>query len=109
MKGLNPNEPNRGELTISKIPDWRLFERVAARIEARLDGEWVERVDGLDQRYWDFRNGKAIITLHLEHHVGIVAYVAHDAEDVAASELLLGAVETVVEEVRGNRPSWPCC
>jgi len=62
------------ELHISPEPNWILFEKVAFTLENELDGVWLEKVDGLDQRYWDLKMDGEIITLHMENYLGISAF-----------------------------------
>lgn len=73
------------ELAISERADWRLFGDLAARLRDHFDGEWLAQLDGLDQRYWDLRVGRAVVTLHLEHHLGISLFPAQDESDREAS------------------------
>ena len=58
-------------IEVSEEADWKLFEDVAGVIEQGLGGCWKERLDGLDQRYWDLLVDEHTLTLHLEHYSGI--------------------------------------
>ncbi|WP_235661510.1 DUF3630 family protein [Pseudomonas coronafaciens] len=44
---------------------------MARVLEQRLGGRWIEKLDGLDQRYWDLLVDENTLTLHLEHYTGI--------------------------------------
>ncbi len=35
---------------------------------------WVSKLDGFDQRYWDFKINDCELTLHLEHYLGIILF-----------------------------------
>jgi hypothetical protein len=59
------------ELVISDEADWREFERIADAVCAEFDVRIVERLDGLDDRYWDLRVSEQTVTLHLQHYLGI--------------------------------------
>ncbi len=59
------------ELRISEAADWHLFEVIARKLEHSFQGVWTQKIDGLDQRYWDLQVGDQTLTLHLEHHLGI--------------------------------------
>lgn len=61
----------RCEALISKNSDWRLFDKVAGLIVKKFKGRLVEKLDGPDQRYWNIEVEGEILTLHLEHYLGI--------------------------------------
>jgi hypothetical protein len=63
--------------------DWKLFEEVAHLLEQGLGGCWKKKLDGLDQRYWDLLVNEHILTLHLEHYLGISVVVPDGADDAA--------------------------
>ncbi|WP_122863702.1 DUF3630 family protein, partial [Pseudomonas viridiflava] len=66
------------ELHISNVSDWALFNAIALRLVQELNGEWLTKADGLDQRYWDLSVGGGVITLHLEHYLGIMLLVENE-------------------------------
>lgn len=64
----------RSELHISSESSWTLFEKIADALENELNGIWTGKVNGIDQRYWDLQIENKVITLHLEHYLGILAF-----------------------------------
>ena len=79
----------RTEAHLSGDSDGRLFERIAGLIADRFNGRWVEKLDGLDQRYWDVEIGGLKLTLHSEHCLGISLFPAKEgANDPAAHRLV---------------------
>jgi len=64
MKVLYSLKDERCELAISDDSDWMLFNGVADAILRRFRGKLVERLDGLDERYWDIEIRRRIVTLH---------------------------------------------
>lgn len=64
----------RCEAAISDDADWLLFNGVADAILSKFKGQLVERLDGLDERYWDIEIGGRIITLHIQHYLGIMLF-----------------------------------
>ena len=62
------------EASISDDSDWMVFNGVADAILSKFKGRLVERLDGLDERYWDIQIGERIITLHLQHYLGIMLF-----------------------------------
>jgi hypothetical protein len=68
------------ELIISDVADWAEFERIAEAICIEFRAQIVVRLDGLDERYWDLRLSDQLVTLHLQHYLGICLF----AESVEA-------------------------
>lgn len=54
------------------------FEKIANFIERHYHISWLEKLTGLDQRYWDFTIKNETLTLHLEHYCGISLFPATD-------------------------------
>ncbi|WDY55844.1 DUF3630 family protein [Pseudomonas sp. PSKL.D1] len=73
-------------IEISENADWKLFEDVAQVLAQGLGGCWAEKIDGLDQRYWDLLVDEQVLTLHLEHYLGI-SVVVPDGADVIAQRV----------------------
>jgi hypothetical protein len=87
----------RVAILVADRSDWSLFDTVARHLATALEGRWIAQFDGLDQRYWDLECDDGVITLHLEHYLGI--YVFDDSRSAAAavpSRLLTRAFEALV-------------
>ncbi|MGE8099522.1 DUF3630 family protein [Pseudomonas fluorescens] len=80
------------EIKISESSDWQLFENVARALEQELRGTWIEKVDGIDQRYWDLAVEGRVITLHLEHFLGISVLLPPPDQDLMTPDRLQTAV-----------------
>jgi hypothetical protein len=63
---------------LSENSDWDLFNQIAELITKEFNLRWIEKADGLDQRYWDFEIEDVKLTLHLEHYLGISLFTAKD-------------------------------
>jgi len=85
------------QIEVSDRSDWALFDRVAQRLQAGLGGEWIERFDSRDQRYWDLEAAGGKITLHCEPHLGIRIYPSRGAADSKSLRLLAAAYELLTE------------
>lgn len=70
-------------IEISESADWKLFEDVAQVLVQELGGCWTEKLDGLDQRYWDLLVDEQTLTLHLERYLGISVIVPDSAVKTA--------------------------
>jgi hypothetical protein len=77
------------ELQISNLSDWKLFNEVASILQHAFNAIWVVKLDGLDQRYWDLQVDKVLLTLHLEHYLGIMLFPANEEVDTLAANALL--------------------
>jgi hypothetical protein len=69
-----PSGRTHPQIHVTDSSDWGLFERLAARLKDELKGRWMEKLDCLDQRYWDLETEHGRLTLHLEHYLGISLY-----------------------------------
>ena len=70
---------------LSDTSDRALFDRIANELRQALDGTWVVQASGLDQRYWDLKAEGQVVTLHLEHYLGIMLLVDDADPDWVAS------------------------
>ena len=84
------------EIALSEESDWQRFEELADAIQRACGGTWTVRLDGPDQRYWDLAVGNALVTLHLEHSLGISLFAARDAPDREASVRLVGRIGSLL-------------
>ncbi|NIE74142.1 hypothetical protein F3J45_06765 [Pantoea sp. Ap-967] len=82
------------EIEVSTVADQSLFEQSACTLKTGLGGRWTQRLDGLDERYWDLLVETQIITLHLQHYLGICVLIPSGCEQLAARvrQLLGGQV-----------------
>ncbi|MCD4751401.1 MAG: DUF3630 family protein [Thermoanaerobaculales bacterium] len=84
-----PEGESYRQIEVSRESSWNLFDQVAKQLENALNGVWTEKLDGLDQRYWDLSAQGGRITLHLEHYLGISVYPSEgNAVDVPSLDLL---------------------
>jgi hypothetical protein len=86
------NDDRGRVVSISSSADWALFDEIAHALSLETGGTWVERLDGLDERYWDLRIGEATVTLHLQHYLGIMLF----AEDPFGSEATFDRIIAVL-------------
>jgi len=87
-KFKKPDGTEYQQIEVSDSSDWDLFNRLAEVLEKELQGQWIEKLDGLDQRYWDLNAKEGRITLHLEHYLGITVY-PFDQENASPESLSL--------------------
>lgn len=100
-----PDGSTYRQIEVSELSDWPLFERIARALELELDGQWTDRLDGLDERYWDLSARSGRITLHLQHYLGITLYPwAGAAADQASLALLEEAYDVLVVYEPTDRP-----
>ncbi|WP_206072644.1 hypothetical protein [Pseudomonas viridiflava] len=92
------------ELHISNVSDWALFNAIALRLEQELNGEWLTKADGLDQRYWDLSVDGGVITLHLEHYLGIMLLVENEPASAQLDAQLVAKASRVLEPYLNAEP-----
>lgn len=67
------------DVLISPNPDWKLFEVIFEKIQKAFEITLISKLDGIDERYWDFKTNNGLITLHLQHFLGISLFPSEDA------------------------------
>src|SRR5262245_2855353 len=70
-----------GRLSIDLAADGPMFQVLASRIEGRCGGRRVQRLDGLDQSYWDYDVEGTTLVVHSDTFAGISLYVADGSRD----------------------------
>lgn len=65
-------------IQLSEHSDYERFNRIEHLISSKYEIEWLDKLTGIDQRYWDFKIANETITLHLEHFCGISLYTANE-------------------------------
>ena len=91
------NRGGRIEAQLSDQADWKLFNRIAKLIQKEFNGTWVEKLDGLDQRYWDIVIGNIKLTLHLEHYLGISLFSAKEDNNLSEANKLVHRIGESIE------------
>lgn len=74
------------DIHLSDSSDRELFTRIAEELQQTLNGTWTTQTSGLDQYYWDLAVDGQVITLHLEHYLGIMLLVEDADPQWVASE-----------------------
>lgn len=74
---------NHISVCLSKTSDGFLLDLNAREMAGFYKIQWKTQLAGLDQRYWDFELEGILLTLHLEHYLGIYifAYKSKHRED----------------------------
>jgi hypothetical protein len=82
------------ELEVSATADWAFFQKLADILEQGLGGSWVQKLDGLDERYWDLAVGEQMLTLHLQHYLGIFVLLPACSDATVAQVRMLLELES---------------
>jgi hypothetical protein len=82
-----------GRFSIDLGDDGPMFRVYASRLEDRCGGKRVQRLDGLDQSYWDYDVGGTTVVLHSDVFAGISLHV----EDGSRDDLLRRVAATITE------------
>lgn len=68
----------RLEIALLDKSDWKLFEQIFQKIRENFDIKLINKIDGIDERYWDFEINGGLICLHLQHYLGISIFSVND-------------------------------
>ena len=82
------------EYRITMDSDRELFHDIAKHLESEMEIVFVKKINGLDQKYWDFELASVRFTLHLEHYLGLSIY-SNDLSDESKSRLK--SIEEVIK------------
>jgi hypothetical protein len=67
----------KDEIKISDSSDRKLFDQVERNLLATFSASSIKVCDGLDQAYHDLKINGTVVTLHLEHYLGISLFLRH--------------------------------
>lgn len=87
MRVTYESRSGRTDAMLSDNPDDLI--RVAGLIEERFRGVWVEKLNGLDQSYWDYSVAGVMLTLHREHYLGVSLFPATPETDLERANALV--------------------
>ena len=74
------------ELRISDDPEQ--FKYLAEEVRKKLGGRWIEKLNGLDQSYWDLHVQGEKVTVHREHYLGVSVFCEEQPAKVSVLERL---------------------
>ena len=90
------------EAKLSETSSWELFDLIAHTIKEQFGGCWVKRLDSLDQRYWDLQINDIVLTLHLEHYLGISLFPANNLSNLDRANSLVETIGTFIQDRLGR-------
>jgi len=79
--------------------DRSVFQLIADELTEVFDIRWKAKHDGFDQRYWDFEYKGIILSLHLEHFLGISIFVKKPDTNIKSAQKTL-------EEIGEHFKTW---
>ncbi len=87
-----------GLIELQLSDDGSQFLHFAELVRKVLNGKWTEKINGLDQTYWDLDVQGQIITLHREHYLGVSVFCKDKPEEKAVLERLKRILESSKSE-----------
>lgn len=69
------------------------FTHFAGLVREALNGKWTEKINLLDQTYWDLDVQGEIITLHREHYLGVSVICKDKPDQIAVLDRLKRILE----------------
>jgi hypothetical protein len=76
-----------------------VFQLIADELAEAFNIRWKAKLDGFDQRYWDFEYKGITLSLHLEHFLGIRIFVKKPETNINNSKKIL-------EEIGEHFKNW---
>jgi len=70
-----------GRLSIELDNDDRQFNLYASRLKNKIKARLIQRLDGPDQRYWDFDVDGVKVVLHSDVFAGVSLHVEDESDD----------------------------
>jgi len=81
-------ETNESELQINLSNDSNDFNKIATILSDKSGIRFSQQLNGLDQKYWDFKYADCVFTLHQEHYLGISIFPKDKASEGVESKLI---------------------
>jgi hypothetical protein len=75
------------------------FQMIAKELFDTFNIKWKTKLDGFDQRYWDFDFKGIPLTLHLEHFLGISIFAEKSKTNTESAR-------KVLEELGDHLKTW---
>ena len=79
--------------------DGSIFQLIADELTKVFNIHWKAKLDGFDQRYWDFEYKGITLSLHLEQFLGINIFVKKPEKNIKNEKEIL-------EEIGEHFKSW---
>ena len=79
--------------------DGSIFQLIADELTKVFNVQWKTKLDGFDQKYWDFDFKGIPLTLHLEHFLGISIFVEKSKTNIENAR-------RVLDEIGNHFKNW---
>lgn len=71
---------------------------VALVFERGFSVQWIKKLNGLDQSYWDCSVRGVMLTLHREHYLGVSLFPAREETDLRRANELVVEIGTYFQQ-----------
>ena len=93
QKNMKIERTDTGLVELRISDDSEQFKHLAEEVRNKLGGRWIEKLDGLDQSYWDLDVQGEKVTVHREHYEGVSVF----CDDQPAKISVLERLQTLLE------------
>jgi hypothetical protein len=84
---------------LSRDCNGSVFQLIADELTGAFNIQWKAKLDGFDQRYWDFEYKGITLSLHFEHLLGIRIFVKKPETNITNAKKIL-------EEIGEHFKTW---
>jgi len=99
MDVRNYEEARMFSAALLRDSDRSVFQLIADELTEEFDIQWKAKLDGFDQKYWDFEYKGLMLSLHQEHLLGISILVKKP-------ETNINNARKILEEIGEHFKSW---
>ena len=93
------NRKTYSEILISDKPDNKIFRNLYRRLKSQYNAVPIVELEDFDCKYYDFKIGNCVLTLHLQIYIGITIF-PKELDNATQEENLL--VETIGMKLKIN-------
>ena len=90
---MKEHRDSSNRLTIELSGDDGQFNLYASRLKSTHRAKLTNKLDGLDQRYWDFKIKGKTVVLHSDNYMGVSVHI----EDGTNDDLLRSIAEEITK------------
>ncbi|MFO1521245.1 MAG: hypothetical protein U1G05_04235 [Kiritimatiellia bacterium] len=89
------------EVKVTDSSDWSLFDQIDKAFSEAFESKSLSVCDGLDEAYYDHDVDGTVVTVHLQHYLGVRIFLRHPDK---ATEKDLSVLKRIKEHYEKAEP-----